>query len=134
MALNINTIQAKSIRAVTDRVIVRDMYFGEQTTASGIVIGNDNGTTRGVYPRWAKVYAKGPLNKDEYEVGDWILVEHGRWTRGLNIELDGEEVELRMVEAESVLCMSKEKPDDVQLGEEYASSPDSHSPEDFVRY
>jgi len=134
MALNINTIQAKSIRAVTDRVIVRDMYFGEQTTASGIVIGNDNGTTRGVYPRWAKVYAKGPLNKDEYEVGDWILVEHGRWTRGLNIELDGEEVELRMVEAESVLCMSKEKPEDVQLGEEYASSPDSHSPEDFVRY
>lgn len=134
MTLNINTIKAKSIRAVTDRVIVRDMYFGEQTTAGGIVIGNDNGTTRGVYPRWAKVYAKGPLNKDEYDVGDWILIEHGRWTRGLKIELDGEEVELRMVEAESVLCMSKEKPDDVMLGEEYESSPDSHRAEDFVRY
>ena len=134
MTLNINTIQAKAIRAVTDRVLVTDMYFGEQTTAGGIVIANDDGTARGVYPRWAKVYAKGPENKDEYVVGDWILIEHGRWTRGLKIDLNGTEVELRMVEAESVLALSKEKPADVQLGEEYESAPSSHKPEDFVRY
>ena len=23
-----------------------------------------------------KVYAKGSINEDEYEVGDWVLVQH----------------------------------------------------------
>jgi len=120
MSININTIKANSVRAIGNRVLVTDMYFGEQKTAGGIIIGDDDGKTRGIYPRWAKVYSKGPDNKDEYNVGDWILVEHGRWTRGLKIELDIGEVEVRMVEAESILAMSEEKPDSVQIGAEYA--------------
>ena len=119
MALNINTIQANGVRAVGNRVLVTDMYFGEQKTKGGIILNDDDGKTRGIYPRWARVYAKGPDNKDEYAVGQWILIEHGRWTRGLKIEIDGEEIELRMVEAESVLAMSDEKPDSVQIGAEY---------------
>lgn len=133
MALNINTINdIKDIRPVTDRVIVRDMYFGEQVTAGGIVIKNDNGTGRGIYPRWAKVHAKGPLNKDPYEKGDWILIEHGRWTRGIKIMLDGEEVEIRMVEAESILAISDEKPSDVNIGTEETHST-TINPQDFIR-
>lgn len=120
MSLNINSIKAKGLRAVGNRVLVTDMYFGEQKTASGLIINNDDGKTRGIYPRWGKVYAKGPDNKDDYNVGDWILVEHGRWTRGLKVELEDGEVELRMVEAESVLAMSDEKPDSVQMGAEYS--------------
>ena len=97
-----------------------DMYFGEQKTASGLIIGNDDGKTRGIYPRWAKVYAKGPDNKDDYEVGHWILIEHGRWTRAMNIDDGDGEKEIRMVEAESVLAYSDEKPDDVNIGGEYS--------------
>ena len=132
MSLNINTISAKNIRAVQDRVLVTDMYFGEQKTSAGIIIGNDDGTTRGVYPRWGKVYTKGPDNTDEYDVGDWILVEHGRWTRGIKMEISGEEMEIRMVEAESVLAVSKEKPQEFQIGNEYSDGQGVDiRPEDF---
>jgi len=120
MASNINAIKAKKIRAVGNRVLVTDMFFGEQKTESGIVIGNDDGKTRGIYPRWAKVFAKGPLNNDEYKVGDWILVEHGRWTRGMKIETDDGEIEIRMVESESILAYSEDKPTGLQLGGEYS--------------
>lgn len=120
MAININTIKGTP-RAIGDRVLVTDMHFGEQTTASGLIVNDDNGTTRGIYPRWGKVYSKGPRNKDPFDVGDWILVEHGRWTRGIkiNTEQDGE-IEIRMVEAESILAMSDEKPKGVQIGNEYS--------------
>ena len=116
MAVNINPIKASKVRAIGNRVLVTDMYFGEQTTKSGLIISNDNGKERGIYPRWGKVYAKGPKNEDPYNVGDWILVEHGRWTRGMNIDTDSGEIELRMVEAESILAMSDEKPEGVQIG------------------
>ena len=116
MAQNFNAIKTENIRAVGNRVLVTDMHFGEQKTASGLIIGNDDGKERGIYPRWAKVYAKGPQNTDPYEKGQWILIEHGRWTRGLKIETSEGEMEVRMVEAESILAMSDEKPNSVQIG------------------
>jgi co-chaperonin GroES (HSP10) len=118
MAKNLTTIKGNP-RAIGNRVLVTDMYFGEQKTAGGIIINDDDGKTRGIYPRWGKVYSKGPDNKDPYEVGEWILVEHGRWTRGMKIDTDNGEVEIRMVESESVLAYSAEKPDSVQIGAEY---------------
>ena len=93
MATNLHTIQG-DLTPVKNRVLVRDMYFGEQKTAGGLIISNDDGTTRGIYPRWAKVYAKGPTNNDDYNNGDWILVEHGRWTRGVKINNGNEEIEI----------------------------------------
>lgn len=103
------------ITAVKNRVIVCDMYFGEQKTAGGLIITDDNGTDRGIYPRWGRVYAKGPENHEKYSVGDWVLVEHGRWTRGIDIRDNNGEQNIRMVEAESILGWSHEKPSDVQF-------------------
>ena len=117
MAINLNTLEGK-LTPIGNRVIVSDMYFGEQKTKGGLIITDDNGTSRGIYPRWGKVHAKGPDNKDEYNVGDWILIEHGRWTRSVNIDEGDGEKELRMVEAESVLAWSDDKPDDVMIGTE----------------
>lgn len=117
MAIQINKVKG-TVRAIQNRVLVSDMYFGEQKTAGGLILTSDDGKTRGIYPRWAKVYHKGPQNKDPYEVGDWILVDHGRWTRGFTVETDQGDVELRMVEAESVLMYSNEKPNDVYVGNE----------------
>lgn len=131
MATNINLIKGNP-RAIGNRVLVTDMHFGEQKTAGGIIITSDDGKSRGVYPRWGKVYSKGPDNKDEYQVGEWILVEHGRWTRGMKIETDNEgEITIRMVEAESVLAYSTEKPDSVTIGAEYSDGPVNISPESF---
>ena len=119
MAININTIKGTP-RAIGNRVLVTDMYFGEQVTKGGIIISDDDGKTRGVYPRWAKVYSKGPDNNDPYEIGDWILIEHGRWTRGIKLETNAGEIEMRMIETESILAWSNEKPDSVTIGNEYA--------------
>lgn len=120
------------IRPIHGDVIGSNMHFGEQVTKGGIIIGNDDGKTRGIYPRWCQVYAKGPENKEEYEVGDWILVSHGRWSRGFILEeADGTEVELRKIDTDEILCMSKEKPEGISIGEEIDLSPDSPKPEDF---
>jgi co-chaperonin GroES (HSP10) len=133
MAINVNSIKTKKLRAIGNRVLVTDMEFGEQKTASGLIISSDDGQTRGVYPRWGKVYAKGPKNNDPYEKGQWILVEHGRWTRGMKIDIESEgEVEMRMVEAESILAYSETKPTDVRIGNEYGDGDSADiRPEDF---
>ena len=133
MAVNINTIKTEKIRAIGNRVLVTDMDFGEQKTASGLIITSDDGKERGVYPRWGKVYSKGPKNTDDYNVGDWILVEHGRWTRGINIETaDDGEITVRMVEAESVLAMSDEKPGGIRIGAEHSDGPVDIDPSSFM--
>lgn len=130
MAINLNAIEGK-LTPIGNRVIVKNMHFGEQKTKSGLILRSDDGTTRGIYPRWGQVHSKGPDNKDDYQVGDWILVEHGRWTRGINIDEGDGEIELRMVEAESVLAMSDEKPNDVRIGAEYDDGPTSIRAEEF---
>lgn len=133
MSLTMNTIKGK-LTPIRDNVIVSDMYFGEQKTKSGLIIRDDNGTTRGIYPRWGKVYAKGPENKDPYQVGDWVLIDHGRWTRSVKID-DGEgEKELRMIEVNSILMWSDTKPDGVVIGKEYENGAGVDiRPEDFIR-
>jgi len=109
-----------NINPIHDRVIVSEMNFGEQKTSGGLILRSDDGETRGIYPRWGRVHSKGPENTDDYNVGDWILVEHGRWTRGVKIDDGNGEDTLRMVEAESILGWSKDKPTDHTIGKEYA--------------
>ena len=119
MSLNYNTING-TLSPIGNRVIVSDMYFGEQITKGGIIITDDNAKTRGIYPRWGRVHSKGPNNIDDYAVGDWVLIEHGRWTRAVKIDEGNGEHELRMVEAESILAYSDTKPEGVSIGAEYA--------------
>jgi hypothetical protein len=76
------------IRALHSDVIVSDMEFDTRITQAGLILPNDNGTTLGIRPRWGRVYAVGKDQQD-VQVGQWILVAHGRWTRGLDID-DGE--------------------------------------------
>ena len=133
MAQNINAINGTA-RAKGKDILVTDMHFGEQTTASGLIISSDDGQTRGIYPRWARVYSKGPDNKDEFETGDWILIMHGRWTRGVDINTDGNVIEIRKVENESTLAYSKETPGGLQIGAEYADGEHATiDPSSFVK-
>jgi len=120
-----------TLSPIKNRVLVSDMHFGEQKTASGLIITDDDGGTRGIYPRWGKVYAIGPDNKDPINVGEWILIEHGRWTRGITLKNGDEELEIRMVEAESILAVSDERPNDLRIGAEYGSGEVDIRPDDF---
>ena len=133
MAIGNSVVKGK-IRAVKNRVLVSDMYFGEQRTASGLIISDDDGKTRGIYPRWGKVHAKGPENNDEYQIGDWILIEHGRWTRSFSIDEGDGVKELRMVDPDCILMYNHEKPSGVVIGAEYSDGAGVDiRPEDFMR-
>lgn len=89
------------IRAIQDHVIVTDMNFDERTSDGGIVILSDNKKSIGIRPRWAKVAAIGKKQKD-IKVGQYVLVKHGRWTRGIQLE---DEV-IRRVDIDDILVVS----------------------------
>ena len=109
--MSYDPIKVTSIRALHDDVLVEDMYFGELKTAGGIVLRNDDGQTHGVRPRWSKVYKIGPEQKD-VKVGQWILVEHGRWSRKMKID-DGESIkDIQKIDTNCILAVSDEKPRD----------------------
>lgn len=85
------------------------MDFGEVTLKSGIVLRSDNGQSHGVKPRWAKVYKIGPKQQD-VNIGQWILIEHGRWTRKMTID-DGDGVkEIQKVDIDAIIAVSDEPP------------------------
>lgn len=98
-----------------DKVLVSDMEFGMEKTASGIFIPGADGKTQGIMPRWGKVWAVGPEQID-VKIGEWVLVEHGRWTRTIEFETDENVVELRMVDNKAILATSDERPNDVYRG------------------
>ena len=103
----------EQIRPLGEHVIVSDMKFDERISRGGIVLVNDNGSTRGIRPRWAKVYAVGPEQTDpDLQPGKWILVAHGRWTRGIEIEDENGKQTLRRVDPNDVLLASDEPQQD----------------------
>jgi hypothetical protein len=97
------------LRALRDHVLVTDMKFGGRQLSSGIVLMDDDGKSDGIRPRWCQVFAVGPEQQD-IQVGQWILVAHGRWTRANDIEIDGERKSLRRVDNNDILMMSDEPP------------------------
>jgi len=110
------------LETIHDNVLVTHMNFDEQVTASGIVVISDNGKTEGIKPRWGKVFKIGP-DQHDVKVGDWVLVEHGRWTRGVQVEdNNGNVATIRRIETKSILAVSDHLPNDINLGASNAST------------
>lgn len=101
------TVHGK-IQPLRDNIIVEEMEFGIQTTSKGLIIPSDDGANHGIKPRWARVHAIGPDQK-EIKVGEYVLVEHGRWTRGIELINDdtGQSHTVRMVEVSSIMATSE---------------------------
>ena len=121
------------VRALSKDVLVIDMDMGEMKTSSGIVIQSDDGKAHGVKPRWAKVYKIGTEVDLDLKVGQWVLIEHGRWTRKITID-DGDGVkEFQKVEVKSIMAVADEKPNDMYIGQEYShGSSATFSPDQFL--
>ena len=102
--------QIKSLSVIQDHILVTEMAFKERKLSSGIVLLNDDGKTAGIRPRWAKVYAVGP-EQTEIATGQWVFVEHGRWSRGIEVEVNGEQLTLRRVDPKSIIFVSDQEPD-----------------------
>lgn len=79
-----STIKGK-LRVLKNKVLVERLEAGESKSKGGIVIMNDNMKESGIRSRWAKVYAVGP-EVTEIQPGQWIRIEHGRWTFGFKHE------------------------------------------------
>jgi co-chaperonin GroES (HSP10) len=100
-------ISREKIVALQDTVLVSDMEFDTRITQSGLILPNDNGTSLGIRPRWGRVYAIGP-KQTSVKLGQWIMVAHGRWTRGIDIE-DGElehKRTIRKIDPKDILLVS----------------------------
>jgi len=100
------------IRPLKDSIIVTEMSFESRQLSSGIVLLGDDGKTDGIRPRWAQVYAIGPEQHD-VTPGQWILIEHGRWSRGLKILKDGSEFIIRRADPEAIIFVSDTKPEGI---------------------
>lgn len=103
--------KVEELRALKDHVLVTGMNFDGRKLSSGIQLLGDDLRTAGIRPRWARVYAIGPDQLD-IQIGQWVLVAHGRWTRGIDIEDNAGEQTLRRIDPEDVLLISDEEPAD----------------------
>ena len=114
-----------NITPLGKRVLVCKMHFGESKTAGGIIIPDDDGTQGGIHPRWAKVYAVGSKQED-VDVGQWILIAHGRWSRAFKIENEKESEEVRMVDEDDILMLSDDEPADNRKQAGYINTGGQH--------
>ena len=118
------------IRAIQDHVLVTDMNFEERLTTGGIVLLSDDKTSTGIRPRWGRVIAVGSRQKD-VTVGQYIMIKHGRWTRG--IEIDGEVV--RRVDIDDILVVSDvPQEDETGAGSEVVIDQQEKNIEDIYNY
>lgn len=95
------------IRPLRGKLIGEILERGERKTAGGIIMMDDDGTSGGIRPRWFKIKF---VNNDteEFIPGDYVLVEHGRWSRELHLE--GSNTGMCCIEEDSVLLKSDEAP------------------------
>jgi co-chaperonin GroES (HSP10) len=113
---NINPYKVNKLKALKDDIIVSDMEFGERISAGGIILRNDDTKSAGIRPRWGKVYAVGPKVKG-VQVGQYICISHGRWTRGIKIIDENGEVVIRKVDPKDILLVSDEPVNDATLSD-----------------
>ena len=99
------------VNALRGKVLVTDLERGSRII-NGIIIPDDNGKSEGIRPRWGKVYSVGEDITD-ISVGQWILIENGRWTRMLKVKEDnGSETQVWGVEwPKSVMLVSDTDPE-----------------------
>lgn len=105
------------LRPLDNKVLVHEMEFGMEKSIGGIFLPSDDGKSTGIHPRWAKVYAIGP-NQQDVKEGEWILLEHGRWSRGINYRTpEGEDIVIRLADTNAILMSADEKPSGAQRNE-----------------
>jgi len=109
------------IRPLKKRVLVSDMHFGETKTKGGIILTDDDGSEGGIHPRWGKVYAIGDQQED-VKVGQWIMVSHGRWSRGFKVKKQDVELEVRMIDENDILLVSEDEPDQNRMQAGYVNT------------
>jgi co-chaperonin GroES (HSP10) len=127
-----NVVTGKII-PIRDNILVTDMNFDARVSAGGIVLPSDDGKSEGVRHRWGRVWAIGPAQKD-VQVGEWILLEHGRWTRGVTVvDENGDEIVIRRADTNAILMVTDENPGDNTFGVHSKVEHQTFDPSTFAR-
>lgn len=100
-----------AIEPLADSVLIHNLKIGEQTV-NGIIVLTDDAVDRGIKPRWAQVHSIG-ANVTDIGIDEWVLIDHGRWTRGVRVINDKEETIIRLIDRSDILCQSNEEPSEV---------------------
>ena len=99
-------VEMSTLTPVRGTVLVHNIEQGNKVTRGGIIVLDDDGKERGIRERWAQVWAKHD-EIDEIAVGDWILIKHGRWTRGVDVsDGAGGKVTIRKVDWPDAVLLS----------------------------
>lgn len=101
-------IVAKEFIPQRGKVFVTDIERGMRRSFGGIILTDDNFKDHGIRPRWARVWKVAP-DIDYLNVGEWILIEHGRWTLRIDMEIDGEEIGCWSVDTSAILLASTDE-------------------------
>jgi co-chaperonin GroES (HSP10) len=104
-AFSAHQLSKQQFQPLNDVIIVSDMEFNDRFTNSGILLMNDNGKSLGIRPRWGQIYAVGP-DQTEFQIGQWVCVAHGRWTRGIDVEDESGPRTLRRIDPKDILLTS----------------------------
>lgn len=95
------------------------LQTGSRTTAGGIILRDDNGKQEGIRPRWAKVWKIANDIKD-IEVGQWILVEHGRWTMTITVKDEQDnDFKFQKIDSKGIMCVSDQEPKEEMFGDSF---------------
>ena len=118
MANQVHAIKHKieKLTPLKDTILVHGMEFRERLSRGGLIMLDDDMKSQGIRPRWAQVYAVGPDVRD-VQVGQYIMIAHGRWSRGIAIEdTDGEKT-IRKVDPNDILLVSDEPVNDYTMSD-----------------
>ena len=100
------------IRAIADHIICTEADFGDHVTDYGLVVKSTAGQSQGIAARWFKVHAIGPKVTMPLSSGQWLLVEHGRWTDAMEVRNDDGDLESYWrVDPMGCLVVQDEKPE-----------------------
>lgn len=125
MGVSYQVIQGQA-EPLPDDILVYKMEQGSQKTKHGIILADDTNygnigehaakAGRGIRARWAQVYKVGE-NVTDVKAGDWVLVEHGRWTYAIDfIDENNETIKIQKIDPNGIFGVSDE-----YLGTDYYS-------------
>jgi co-chaperonin GroES (HSP10) len=128
-----NKVSLSKLKPIRDNIVIVDMEFGEQVTKGGVVLLSDDGKSEGVRHRWGRVYSVGPMQLD-VKAGEWILLEHGRWSRGFTVLDDaGNDIVIRRADPNGILAVADEKPNQTIYGAHSTVTHATVDPSTFAR-
>ena len=103
------------LRAIRDNILCTDGDFGDKVTASGLIVQSSIGKAEGIVPRWFRVFEVGS-DIDWIQPGQWVYVEYGRWTEGIEVEderfdTENNKKKIWKIDPNACLLVSDEAPD-----------------------